>query len=218
LKATVTLAQRPEVVIYGLAPRDFYDSTMSSPADTEAFSYLKRVITLDEVAKGFYRDVTGKLDWWLQHAVYLYGNSLSFQLLGIDSAREFLATAVPAPYTDKPFTWWDRKRLLPKYFPNDILEGSFMTAPQKRWDRTYTDNTQEYRERYKSPDSENFKTQFYFLRQLAAYCRRENIELIVVNMPITLQNVNLLKPHYYYNYLVELTKVAQAEDVTLLNA
>jgi len=220
LKSMVTTQQRPEVVIYGVAPRDFIDSTMTSPSDSEAFGYLKRIISADEVASGFYRNWLGKLDLWLQHAVYLYGYSLDMQMYLTEAGTQILDIAAPRPYTNKPFTWWDRVSLLPKYKFGEVLPRSFVAAPltREKAKAEYSDNTREYIERYKMPDSHTFKTQFGFLRQLAAYCQRERIELIVVNMPISLWNVQLLKPEHYYRYLFELRKTAEDYNFTLLNA
>jgi hypothetical protein len=73
------------------------------------------------------------------------------------------------------------------------------TVTQAR--KQYTDNTDEYRERYKRPEPSIYQTQFYFLRKLASYCHKEKIELVLVNMPISKANIALLRPEVYQQYL-----------------
>jgi hypothetical protein len=204
LKGMVNVSQRPEVVIYGIAPRDFIDSTLSSPVDTEPFRYLRRIVNIDDVASGLYRSPIPRLDWFLQRTVYLYGNSLDIQMSSNEYLSDVMSHVVPQPQkTDHPFTWWDRTHLLPKYLAGEIIPNSMMAVPstvtQAR--KQYTDNTDEYRERYKRPEPSIYQTQFYFLRKLASYCHKEKIELVLVNMPISKANIALLRPEVYQQYL-----------------
>ena len=123
-----------------------------------------------------------------------------------ESAEHIVAFVLPKPYTNHPFTFWDRVKLLPKYLPAEIRPAAVISSPMdENSARThFTDNTKEYLERYKNPDPHIYKTQFYFLRHLAAYCHREKIDLIIVNMPVTLDNVRLLKPPTYLNFVQAL--------------
>ncbi|MBX9692093.1 MAG: hypothetical protein K2Z81_06900, partial [Cyanobacteria bacterium] len=49
MKAAWKAGIRPTSVIYGVAPRDFVDGTLSSPLDTEAFVCLKQLVSSDDV-------------------------------------------------------------------------------------------------------------------------------------------------------------------------
>lgn len=208
LKSMVNTADRPDIVIYGVAPRDFIDSTLSSPIDTEPYHYLRRLVNLDEVANGFFKSPYARLDWWLGKNLYLYGYSLDFQMLFSDLAQAYVNTVVPKP-PHPNFTWWDRVKLLPAYLPGEIRPAAMMSNPMKREQgSTYTDNTKEYLARYKQPDPHTYRTQFYFLRHLAEYCRREKIDLIVVNMPLTRVNVNILRPGRYLQFVQDLRQFA----------
>lgn len=210
LRAMVNTANRPDVVIYGVAPRDFIDSTLSSPASTEPFKYLKRFVNIDDVAFAVFRDPFARLDWLMQRSIYLYGSSLDFQLAFNDFATEFLQTAVPRPYNNPRFTWWDRVRLMPQYLPGEIHPEAVMAGPidRKTADERYSDNTKEYQDRYRSPDPHTYKTQIYFLKRLAKFCHQERIELVLVNMPITLYNVGMLQPGVYMKYLQAMRELA----------
>lgn len=217
LKAMVATHNRPDVVVYGLAPRDFIDSTLSSPADTEPFKYLTRFVNIDDIANAVFREPIDKMDWCMQRLVYLYGSSLDFRMLGTNTTTAFLNKAFPVPSTPTPFTWWDRQKLLPDYLPAEIQNTGIMAQPMTAADRTFIDNTKEYQERYRFPDAHTFKTQFYFLSKLARFCHKERIELVLVNMPITYYNMKMLPTGVYENYRFKLREFAMYEKCSYLD-
>lgn len=206
LRAMVNTSQRPEVVIYGVAPRDFLDSTMQGPADTEPFGYLRRLVDIEEAASGFFRTPYARLEWFLQKHIYLFGYALDFQLNTIELLQKALDIVVPKPFNNPSFTWWDRVRLMPLYLPGEFHESATLSPPMTREQAKakFVNNAREYLERYKKPDPHTYKTQYYFLRKLAQFCKRERIELVLVNMPITLQNINLLGYPKYLEFVQNL--------------
>lgn len=215
LRAMVNHANRPDVVIYGVAPRDFIDSTLSCPIDTEPFKYLRRLVNIDEVSGRLFRTPFQKLDWWLQKGIYMYGYATDLQLAFKDKAAEVLGQAVARPWTSRPFTWWDRVKLLPEYLPGEIHDAAMIASPvtEKEAFSTYRDNTSDYLARYRSPDKLTYKTQMFFLKKLMEFCRKERIELILVNMPITLYNACMLQPGIYAKYVQALQQVALENNV-----
>jgi len=214
LKTMVNTADRPEIVIYGVAPRDFIDSTLSSPVDTEPFHYLKRIVNLDDVSEALFRNPISKLDFWLGKTAYFYKYSLDFEMALSDFCTSKMERLIP-PDKNHPFTYWDRVKLLPQYLPGEIKPGAVMTDPIDRQfaKSHFTDNTADYVDRYHRPDKAIYSTQFYFLRKLTDYCQREKIELILVNMPITRQNVSILKPMWYLYYIQALREFSFYHNV-----
>ncbi|MDR3614895.1 MAG: hypothetical protein P4L53_15150 [Candidatus Obscuribacterales bacterium] len=219
LQAMVNTSQRPDVVIYGVAPRDFIDSTLGSPTDTESYRYLKRLVNTDEIASGLYRSPLPRFDWYLQKHLFLYGSALDLQMMISDVVQVVVDRLVPRPWSSTPFTWWDRRRILPSYLGAEIFPGSMMSVPVTRdqADRQFDDDTQNYKDRYKHPETAVFKTQFYFLRKLTAYCRREKIDLILINMPLTQINLDILKAENHANYVRELEKFAFEQGLAEIN-
>lgn len=217
LKGMVASASRPDVVIYGLAPRDFIDSTLAAPGDTDAFKYITRIVNIDDIAQRVFRSPWSKLDWLLQRNIYLYTYSLDLRIVSDEMANAFFDRVLPRPFTNNPFTWWDRTRLLPAYLPADICPGSFMAGviDRKTAEEKYTDNTIEYMRRYSHPDIHTYKTQMYFLRKIAEFCRKERIELVLVNMPVTLDNLRLLKPGGYIGYLQGLREFGLVNSISV---
>jgi hypothetical protein len=54
-----------------------------------------------------------------------------------------------------------------------------------------------------------------FLAKIAEFCKKERIELIIVNMPITLENIALLKPGGYMGYLQGLREFSMIHNLAV---
>lgn len=214
LTAMLKTSHRPDVVVYGVAPRDFIDSSLASPLDTEPFRFLHRLVNLDDVMQMMFRSPWAKLNWLAERNFYLYGNALDIQMTMGKKYVDALDMIFPPPTGNDIFTYWDRVKMLPSYKAGEIHPRAIVVAPQ---DPThppeFKDNTTEYRERYKNPDSKTYNTQFYFLGKLAELCKRERIELVVVNMPITLDNIRILGSYHYMSYVNALRHFSQEDDV-----
>lgn len=210
LKGMLTTAHRPEIVIYGVAPRDFIDSRMASPTDTEPFRFLNRLVNTDDCVSGLFRDPLGRLEWLINRNLYVSHHAVDFQMLSDDQAKAILDKAAPVPPGVKAYTYWDRTKLMPLYKPGEIHSQAIITQPTSRAQATaeWRDNTVEYIERYRHPDRHTYKTQFYFLRKLAQLCKQEKIELILVNMPIAKENIAVLKPEAYLKFVFGLQQFA----------
>ena len=215
LKAMVATSNRPDIVVYGIAPRDFIDSTMSSAADTEAFRFLRRIVNIDDVASHVFRTPIARLEWFINRTFYISEHAADFQLMCKENTERVMEDLVPRPRTGTEFTWWDRIKLVPSYLPGEIREKAVMTGPiseaaaRKRW----INNAPEYLERYKHTDKHVYQTQFWFLQQIAKFCKKERIELVLVNMPITTYNIHLLSPPRYIKYLGDVHVFALNNNV-----
>ena len=218
LKASLQKGISPRVIIYGVAPRDFLDGTMQSPSDTEAFKFLQRHVDINDCAFDFFSSPMGKLDWLLQRGLTLYQGSLDCRMSLEHTFRTFLSHNGIFNLPEQegaagPFAI----RLRQIYRPMNIETGTFLalqTTPETL--HSIDDNRRDYQDRYKHPDRAAYAAQFRFLARIAQLCQQKNIALVVVDMPITKQNVALLRPELYATYHRDLVNVAQANNVHLL--
>ncbi len=214
LTAMLKTSHRPDVVVYGVAPRDFLDSSLSSPLDTEPFRFLHRLVNLDDVMHMMFRSPWAKLNWLLEREVYFYGNALDTQMAITNSYENMLNKLFPPPTGKRAFTYWDRVKLLPKFKAGEIHPLAITVGPEDQNNPPpYEDNSNEYRERYKDPDDLTYRTQLFFLKKLAELCKRERIELIVVNMPLTMDNIRILGAYQYMAYVNALIHFSKDNDV-----
>ncbi len=199
-KTMLLFKQHPRLIIYGFAPRDFLDSRLLSPADTEPFRYLTRFIPTDEIAPEIYGLKLASVDRLLHNLIYLYGNALDIQMCFnkiLDSNLQWLVAAQPA------VSYTKRLELLPSYKAVELVPGGMLSTPSHgkvsgAWKR---DNLDDYRERYRRPNSQSEARQISFLKRLISLCQANKINLLLVNMPLSQMNIDLLGKDRY-NHLV----------------
>jgi hypothetical protein len=210
---------KPKVVIYGVAPRDFIDSTLHSPLDTESYHYLSRLVALDTVAPELFRDPVVRFNRTLEKSVFLYGHSLDFQIAAADRMQQLIDVAVPRPWSSQPFTYWDRQKLFPNYKKTELYPTAMIASPleQKFKLSRFTDNTKDYIDRYRHQRADIYRIEFFFLEKLAALCHQNKIDLVLVNMPVTKKNVSILTDQRYRDYLADLSRFGQSSAVPVLD-
>ena len=81
--------------------------------------------------------------------------------------------------------------ILADYQPFDIQPGTTWALPSHSAG-PFMDNSEDYRNRYKHPNPEKYRTQMQFLQKLIALCQYNDIDVILVNMPISKRNLDLL--------------------------
>jgi len=218
LKAALKQGMKPNVIVYGLAPRDFLDGTMQSPSDTEAFKYLQRSVDISDCGFDYYASPFGKFDWVLQRSVNLYRISLDCRLTLARLSRQWLSHngLIDLPEQEGaagPFA----TRLRALLRPFNIEPGTFLALQTVNDKSSMIDNRRDYRDRYRNPDQRLYETQFRFLNRIVNLCAAENIKLILVQMPITQDNVEILKPSLYSRYKADLAKVCADKKISLLD-
>ena len=215
LKAMLATAHRPDTVIYGVAPRDFIDSSMTNPTDTEPFRFLTRLVSTDECASGLFRDPLGRLEWFINRNLYLAHHGLDIQMK-VGDYQKILLDKVAYPPNGQVYDFWKRNAIIPSYKAGEFHPRSLMVLPMTAAQKSeqFRDNNAEYMERYSRPDRHTYSTQFYFLRKLVNLCRKERIELVLVNMPITKQNIMVLKPQLYIKFIGQLKQFAFDSQVS----
>jgi Protein of unknown function (DUF1574) len=218
LKAALNEGVKPNVIVYGIAPRDFLDGTMQSPSDTEAFKYLQRRVDISDCGFDYYASPFGKFDWLLQRSINLYKVSSDWRLTVERLSRQYLSHNGVFNLPEQegsagPFA----QRLRALCRPFNIQPGTFLALQTIDNKAAMLDNRRDYMDRYRNPDQRLYQTQFRFLNRIATLCADKNIKLILVQMPITRDNVQLLKPALYSKYKSDIAALCTSRNVSLLD-
>jgi hypothetical protein len=218
-KAMMQLGQHPKAIIYGIAPRDFLDSRLASPADTEPFRYLKRFVSASAVAYDVFGLERSALDNFLSNWLFLHQHAVDIQTAFSRRLDASLQSVLPAPRTNTPFTYWDRVALLSQYKAGELYPGAAVNSPVAwqpgtHWKR---DNIEDYLERYRKPNPESFNLQLRFLNRLISLCQDEKIEIVLVNMPLSSMNINILGQKRYAEFQSKIRTVCIARNIKLID-
>ena len=196
--------RKPETIVYGVAPRDFMDNMLASPASTETFRYMNHLGGLADEALPARSTFWEKVEYGVERLSFLYDHRNDFVYLQNKYARGILATAIGVKDLDYVHTPFPLRKIAMAQLPEDTGVNEIMILPYNPQRDKYEDNTPEYRSRYRSFNKKKFDTQLSFLDKLGNLCKQEGINLVLVNMPITPQNVALMPPGLYDSYLSSL--------------
>lgn len=191
----------PDVVIFGLAPRDFRDFDISSPAKTPPF---RRLVNFDNLPK--YADLVlpswkDRLDFAAENSCMMYGK------------RHYIQRQIEA-FLYKLYT------LINLPDPKDESKIGFLKPIQilgSVGDQLWQNSLAEYRMRYRDISHKSIGLQMNVLRKAMALCKSRGIRVIVVNMPLSEDNRSLMTSEFYQVYRGKLAISCNAEDATFLD-
>lgn len=209
--------KKPGVIIYGIAPRDFMDNTLASPASTETFKYMERVGDLS----GARYDSRSSIWEWADFAVNSASAICNHRPEILFAYNEWWKSCLKrsALFNDLEavHTPFALRKIALLELPEDQGPNDLEIVPYDVSSSQYIDNSQEYRMRYASFRKKNFDQQMRFLERMLDHCRKEQIKVILVNMPLTVENLGLMPSGLYDAYLDHVRHLATKYGASVLN-
>jgi len=193
--------KKPDVLMFGIAPRDFYDADLPSPTATFTF---KRLIGLDNFgryADSYFPGWQDKADWLASHVCYFYGKRWRLQ--------HEVGKVVDRAYTTLGVPNEDLSLTPTKDTAGFMLNGS----AEQRWGSS----TREYHRRYHDIENKDLSIQEGFLRKLLALCGERHIKVVLVNMPLSEKNRALLPPGFYDKFRNKVADMANRPGVEFVD-
>jgi hypothetical protein len=210
--------KRPEMIIYGVGPRDFMDNLLSEPAATDPYRCLSRFGD-QALDKSFVGDgLTKQLNLWLNRLIYPYAQKEKISSQFAFSAKQSIAKAFPHAIANQSFSSKQVRALLPQYHPMNIAVGECLFQPivEQRNNR-FNDNLEEYRRRYGSLNWDTFLTQLNFLAKFLDIARAQHTEAVVVAMPITEVNRKLIPSLSWQAYKWSLRVITASKGARFID-
>lgn len=209
--------KQPKVIVYGIAPRDLIDNTLPSAASTETFRYLSRIDDYSDIALTARTSFNEMFQFGLEKILYSLShrpNLIAWQHKLAYTLAPFGQNAITANELQTPFKL---RRLAFSQLPDDSGANELKVGPYGAEPEPYRDNTQEYRQRYKSIKQKTYTSQLGYLEKLMKLSKERGIQLIVVNMPLTPGNVALMPAGFYDQYKSKVGAMAAANGAEFLD-
>lgn len=202
---------KPKMVVIGVNPRDFIDNSMPSASSTDAFKYLSPYVELGPLAANAFPDLIGWMDWQINNALptKTTGEQLKAWLPNI--VVKALPT-VPARVVTEDgsmITEDGKAPAKPESGNSDVLKAIYGNQGEVRpgewrvvacsWG-AFKDNTEEYRVRYKNPNTPLYENQKKFFEAYLSYLKQENIKVLIVGMPSLWPNRALLPDKFWNDF------------------
>lgn len=203
--------KKPKVLVYGVGPRDFMDSLLPSPAATDPFQYLSRFGDWSDRVSLIVPQWQERLNYELGRLFYTYGIRGQLAQRAERATTALLNRIAPQPPTDKtvPELIALRREVLPDYHPFEVNKNECFFRPTKPDEQPkFDDNIGEYKKRYKTLKAETFNGQMQFLEDILSTARDRDIHVVLVAMPITEINRNLLPDQNWLLYQTRLKELA----------
>ena len=223
----LTKKNNPDLVIWGIAPRDFVDNSFPGPFSSPTASYMSRLAGKDVV--GDEGKSEKRSSFWgtansILHAMLaLYEKRLDV-LLAIhndtDRILENVRSAVKAARLEgnghsllsKNMTS-DGERKFVVNFTDDSRPGDEIINPENERPKAVVDNSAQYRLCYNPFNSYKFETQLSYLNKFLADRKTLGTRVLLVNMPLTKANMSLMPAGVYERYLKSVKGLAQKYGV-----
>lgn len=207
--------KKPRLLVLGLSLRDFIDSGVSCPAATPPFRYLKRFVDINDVIGLAMPQFWHRIDYYVGNLVYLWNKKLDSQVILAEQVKQALSPLLSKICVPSLIEKADPSKNLPSNLRSEVEERMFMVRSHQPY--TWEDNSSEYKKRYRVKHKEMFEIQTAFLGKLLDYCQESNISVLIVNMPLTAQNLSLMPQGYYDRYVAMLQQTAAARGCRFIN-
>jgi hypothetical protein len=182
---------------------------------TQAFRYLRRFINIDDLVDIAMPQIWQRFEYLLAKGFYLFDKRLDLQVICAESMKgksgPLLTTMLGEDYCKESAVSVET----PPDTRSEVEEGMFIVKAHQ--EKSFQDNTAEYRKRYRTANENIFCVQARFLQMLLALCKDSGIAVIVVNMPVTAQNMQLLPAGTYERYLQVLSAESDKHGATFID-
>lgn len=188
--------KKPDVAVLCMAPRDFSDAYLTAPIATFTFKKVVGLNNFARYAEAYLPGWQDKADFIATHACYFYGKRWRLQHeveKGLTKAYRFFhmeITAKPAAEVAK-----------------SASQAGFLSAAMT--DERWSKSAKEYRARYRDIENKDLTVQMGFLQKTLAVCKERGIKVVLVNMPLSDTNRDLLPSSFYADFRHRLGNLAE---------
>jgi len=223
ISSLFTRERKPKLVIFGLSLRDFIDSGVECPAATPAYHYFSRYKSereLETLLPLAMPDILNRSEYLANKYIYLFGKRLQMQLL---TTKRLSLTASPllARYAVKKLVDDESKAsanpdaALSGEGPDGVVKGMVVLQPNAFY--PWQDNSREYRKRFAGKNEALFAIEKEYLNKILNQLRAQGVEVLLVNMPLTPANMQLMPAGTYDKYMKLLAQDAAKYGCGLLD-
>lgn len=207
--------RKPQVLLFGIAPRDFHDANLPSPMATFSFQKLVGLNNFNEYASSFLPTWEDKGDWLAQHICYFYGKRWRLQLEADKAINKVYKLLGMQPSSGVAGGANADSSAASSAASSAGSNAGFMMigSAQER----FANSLVEYQRRYRNIGDDDLNLQMGFLERTLAVCKERGIKVVLVNMPLTPENRALLPPGFYDGFRDRVARLADQEHVRFID-
>ncbi len=194
--------KKPAYLVYGIAPRDFHDSDLPGPMATNTFKRLVGLENLGRYADLYLPGFQDKVDFLASHTCFFYSKRWRLQHeFDKAIAKVYRAFGVVPPTRESS--------------GKDSNQAGFMLTGDK--DERWRCSVKEYARRYKNIGDLDLSVQTGFLVRLLDVCKERGIKVVVINMPLSRDNRELLPSGFYSLFRNKIANLTDRPGVKFID-
>jgi hypothetical protein len=201
---------RPQIIVWGIAPRDLMDATFSDPDISSTVMYLD-TLTHNHDALGTRKPyIWRQMEYLADSCFHSYGQRQHFVLVQKQVMYWLLGVLhlVDAGEAGTVKTPQELLLIARRELPEDNGVHQWMVKPQREAITKFEDNSKEYTSRYNPFKEKLFNLQADYLDKFLALAKALNIKVALINMPLTPDNMALIPAGKYQLYLKTVQDLA----------
>ena len=206
----------PKSILWGIAPRDFLDSTFTNVDSSETVRYMNKVANTTDVLQTKRRILWDRLQNTADASFYLYGKRSDVVATVLPYAKAAINQLRPDTNLDTVHTPTPLLAYAMKNLPEDNGIDQWRVTPYSP-SKVFSDNTAEYTMRYHPFNAKVLDTQLSYFDKFLAFAKQHGITVTLVNMPLTKDNLKLLPAGAYDTYLSKVRDSATKYGAQLLD-
>ncbi|MDR3617393.1 MAG: DUF1574 family protein [Candidatus Obscuribacterales bacterium] len=210
----------PDVIVYGIAPRDFLDNGLEVPANTSLYQLMEKTGQLQDVANLSRLTRTDRAKYAankvLRRIFPLYDKQTELSIIFRRAAKQELAKTLPAPAICELPTLDKVTKSLLHLVPEDSDPYCHVTPYDESHPNT-ADFKNCYLVSYNPFRPGLYNPQMKFLDRFLKIAKSRNIQVILVNMPLRKDSFNLMPPNLHNLYMQDAQRIATANGANFVD-
>ncbi|MBX9950571.1 MAG: hypothetical protein K2Y39_15490 [Candidatus Obscuribacterales bacterium] len=211
LRRAIDAGRAPKIVIFGIGPRDFIDNIVPPPGKSPVCQLLSNRITLPEIFAEA-RSLDETRDLLLGQLVYLYKVRTDYKTMLTGWACDLFAHPADL-YESNQLAKLSQKEEKTRQVckveqttdqTSNNLEASGKLTLKQTSKRAQFADLPEWKERYRPANNDRFEKEKAAFQKMLAICKEKSIRMIVVNMPLTKENKDIVPKKLLVRYQNEI--------------
>ena len=222
--ALIKKDKKPYAIIYGIAPRDLFDNSLTSPSDAVGFRLAEKIYDFEPPVMAMaYHSREAQFNCFVNRClramvpIYNFQDELSIFLrrifkFHIDSnlPRAAVCDSTVATFSQIQLT---KLNLLPEDTQNNCL-----VKPDDPQHPDQFDFRNNYFLSYNPFKPALYRRQVFFLERFLKYTHDQGIKTVVIKMPLRRDNYGLMPPLFYQVYSRDIDRLSREYGAMVIDA
>jgi hypothetical protein len=223
--------KKPKLVIYGIAVRDFVDAMLAKETASDAYASLFDISEVPAFGNLFATKPIDQLELVLDNSLPLYAGRRGLQgrfaayVAAKDEAASRKKVIKPEQFTPPVSPGVStgltgaNDGLDPREAEKSQQRATVVLARNKGEDKLWTGSIKLYAYRYWSVanDKDRFERQMQALNKILELGRKNDVPVLLVNMPVSQDSIDLLPPGFYARYVQRIQSACTNRNASFLD-